>query len=278
MWPATLLRACCFTTTTMVRSPKQALERGAALSDDGMEQAGMGVGVGDFKLDGQLGIVKTHFQDDTVALYLNNGKGSFRDMTTRSGLGVETRYVGWGVGVADFDNDGAPDIFWVTGNIYPEVEKKLPGSPYKTPRVLFRNLGDGRFEQLIGVAGPDLEVPHSSRGCAFGDFDNDGDVDIVVVNLNEPPSLLRNDVTGGHHWIKVKLEGVEVEPQRHRSARDCSLWRPSAGSGSAGSVVVSFGERPTSAFRPGRRRPRLTSTFAGLRELSRSSTASRLTA
>ncbi|HYO81306.1 MAG TPA: CRTAC1 family protein [Bryobacteraceae bacterium] len=185
-----------------------ALERGAALSDDGMEQAGMGVAVGDFQLNGRLGIIKTHFQDDTVALYINNGKGSFRDAAVRSGLGVETRYVGWGVGVADFDNDGAPDIFWVTGNIYPEAEKKLPGSPHKTPRVLFRNLGDGRFEQLIGVAGPDLQVAHSSRGCALGDFDNDGDVDIVVVNVNEPPSLLRNDVTGDHHWIKVKLEGT----------------------------------------------------------------------
>ena len=108
---------------------EQALERGVALSEDGMEQAGMGVGVGDFKLDGKLGIIKTHFQDDTVALYLNNGKGNFRDMTARSGLGAETRYVSWGVGVADFDNDGAPDIFWVTGNIYPEAEKKLPNSP-----------------------------------------------------------------------------------------------------------------------------------------------------
>ena len=94
---------------------EEALERGAALSDDGMEQAGMGVGAGDFQLNGRLGIVKTHFQDDTVAFYINNGKGSFRDATMRSGLGVETRYVGWGVGVADFDNDGAPDIFWVTG-------------------------------------------------------------------------------------------------------------------------------------------------------------------
>jgi hypothetical protein len=169
----------------------------------------MGLAVGDFRLDGRLGILKTHFQDDTVALYLNNGKGNFRDMTSRSGLGVETRYVSWGVGLADFDNDGTPDIFWVTGNIYPEAEKKLASSPYKTPRVLFRNLGQGKFEQLIGTGGPAMEALHSSRGCAFGDFDNDGDVDIVVVNHNEPPSLLRNDVNGGYHWIKVKLTGVK---------------------------------------------------------------------
>lgn len=213
-WPDIYV-ACDSTPSLLFRNnhdgtfTEEALERGAALSDDGMEQAGMGLALGDFQGNGRLGIIKTHFQDDTPALYVNQGKGSFRDATLRSGLGVETRYVGWGVGVADFDNDGAPDILWVTGNIYPEVEKKLPGSPHKTPRVLFRNLGDGRFEQLIGVAGPDLEVLHSSRGCAFGDFDNDGDVDVVAVNLNEPPSLLRNDVTSGHHWIKVKLEGVK---------------------------------------------------------------------
>jgi hypothetical protein len=213
-WPDIYV-ACDSTPSLLFRNnhdgtfTEQALERGVALSEDGMEQAGMGVAVGDLRLDGKLGIIKTHFQDDTAALYLNNGDGSFRDMTVRSGLGVETRYVSWGVGVADFDNDGAPDVFWVTGNIYPEAEKKLPDSPYKTPPVLFRNLGQARFEQLIGVAGPAMDASHSSRGCAFGDFDNDGDVDIVVVNHNEPPSLLRNDVAGEHHWIKIKLTGVK---------------------------------------------------------------------
>ncbi len=213
-WPDIYV-ACDSTPSLLFRNnhdgtfTEEALERGAALSEDGMEQAGMGLAVADFQLDGSLGILKTHFEDDTVALYLSNGKGSFREMAMRSGLGVETRYVSWGVGAADFDNDGAPDVFWVTGHIYPEVDKKLPRSLYKAPRVLFRNLGQGKFEQLIGVAGPDLEVPHCSRGCAFGDFDNDGDVDIVVVNQNEPPSLLRNDVTSGHHWIKVKLTGVK---------------------------------------------------------------------
>jgi hypothetical protein len=111
--------------------------------------------------------------------------------------------------MVDLDNDGLPDLFWVTGSVYPEIENKLPGYPFRTPRVIFRNLGAGRFEELIGPAGPGIEAAHSSRGCAFGDFDNDGDVDALVTNLNEPPSLLRNDVTGTGHWLKVKLIGVK---------------------------------------------------------------------
>ena len=183
---------------------EQALETGAALSDDGMVQAGMGLGVGDFRTDGNLHIVKTHFAGDTPAVYLNDGKGNFRDGTLLSGLAVETRFVTWGVGVADLDNDGNPDIFAVTGGIYPEVREN-----YLTPRIVFRNLGKGRFEELLDQAGPGVSALHSSRGCAFGDFDNDGDVDIVIVNHNEPPSLLRNDVDAANHWLKVKLTGVE---------------------------------------------------------------------
>jgi len=188
---------------------EQALERGAALSEDGMEQAGMGLAVGDYNLDGRLDILKMHFREDTPVLYMNRGKGNFRDVTLPAGLGVETRYVSWGTGIFDLDNDGLPDIFWVTGNIYPEVEKKVPSVAHKTPRVLFRNLGKGQFEELIGAAGPGVEAPHSSRGCAFGDFDNDGDIDILIVNQNEPPSLLRNDLSGSAHWLKLKLRGVK---------------------------------------------------------------------
>ncbi len=187
---------------------EQGMERGVALSEDGMEQAGMGVGVGDFMLDGNLHIVKTHFAADTPAVYVNNGKGEFQDETLRSGLGVETRFISWGTGIEDLDNDGNPDIFWVTGGIYPELQKN-PDEPYKTPRIIFRNLGKGRFEELIGEAGPAIDALHCSRGCAFGDFDNDGDMDVVVVNQNEPPSLLRNDVSGDNHWIKVKLKGTK---------------------------------------------------------------------
>ena len=187
---------------------EEGLIRGVALNEDGMEQAGMGVGVGDYNLDGSLDIFKTHFADDTNILYRNDGKGNFEDMTTASGLGVETRYIGWGAGIVDLDNDGNPDLFLVTGNVYPEVEKKLPAYPLKTPRIVFRNLGGGKFEELIDEAGPGVADRHASRGVAFGDFDNDGDVDILIVNMNEPPSLLRNDVGGNNHWIKVKLRGT----------------------------------------------------------------------
>jgi hypothetical protein len=188
---------------------EEGLERGAALSEDGLEQAGMGIGIGDYDLDGQLDIIKTHFADDTNVLYRNDGKGYFDDMTIRAGIGVETRYVGWGTGIVDLDNDGLPDLFVVTGSVYPEVEKTLPAYPFRTPRLVFRNLGEGRFEELIDEAGPGVSATHASRGCAFGDFDNDGDVDILVMNMNEPPSLLRNDVSGGGHWLKVLLAGVK---------------------------------------------------------------------
>jgi hypothetical protein len=184
------------------------MEMGVALNEDGREQAGMGLGVGDFDLDGQLDILKTHFTEDTPALYLNQKKAGFTDVTIRSGLGVETRFVSWGAGIVDLDNDGLPDLFWVTGSVYPEVEKALPQYPYRTPPVLFRNLGGRRFEELFSEAGPGMSGRHSSRGCAFGDFDNDGDLDILIVNLNDPPTLLRNDVKGHSHWIKVKLIGV----------------------------------------------------------------------
>jgi enediyne biosynthesis protein E4 len=186
------------------------MEWGVALSEDGNEQAGMGLGIGDFNLDGRLDILKTHFTEDTPALYANRGgRSGFEDVTIRAGLGVETRYVSWGAAILDLDNNGWPDLFWVTGSVYPEVEKVLPQLPYKTPRIVFRNLGNGKFEELMDGAGPGIAAVHSSRGCAIGDFDNDGDLDILIANLNEPPSLLRNDVSGNSNWIKVKLLGVK---------------------------------------------------------------------
>jgi len=188
---------------------EEGIVRGVALSEDGAEQAGMGIGIGDYDLDGHLDLFKTHFADDSNVLYHNDGKGNFDDVTRSAHIAVETRYICWGAGIVDLDNDGYPDIFMVTGNVYPEVERKLPQYANKTPRAVFRNLGNRTFEELVSEAGPGVSAPHCSRGCAFGDFDNDGDVDMLIVNLNEPPSLLRNDLKGNQNWLKVKLEGVK---------------------------------------------------------------------
>ncbi len=183
--------------------------RGVALSDDGMEQAGMGIGVGDYDLDGHLDIFKTHFSEDTNGLYHNDGTGNFEDVTRRAKIGVETRFICWGAGMVDLDNDGYPDLFMTAGNVYPQIEKTLPQYAKNNPRVVFRNLGNATFEELVDEAGPGVAAAHCSRGCAFGDFDNDGDIDILVINLNEPPSLLRNDIKKNHNWLKVKLAGTK---------------------------------------------------------------------
>jgi hypothetical protein len=188
---------------------EEGIIRGVALSDDGMEQAGMGVGVGDYDLDGHLDLFKTHFTEDTAGLFHNDGKGDFESVTMATHVGTENRYICWGAGIVDLDNDGYPDLFMTAGSVYPEVEKTLPQYPDKNPRIVFRNLGNGNFEELIEEAGPGVAALHCSRGCAFGDFDNDGDVDILIVNMNEPPSLLRNDISGNNHWLKIKLIGTK---------------------------------------------------------------------
>jgi hypothetical protein len=188
---------------------EQGAELGVAFSADGAEQAGMGIAVGDYNLDGNLDIFKTHFSDDTNVLYRNDGSSGFTDVTIPAGFGVETRYTCWGTGFADFDNDGWPDLAVVTGSVYPEVEAQFPEYPLKTPRLIFRNLGNGKFEELIEEAGPGIAASHCSRGLALGDFDNDGDLDMVIINLNEPPSLLRNDLPPGTNWLKVLLVGTK---------------------------------------------------------------------
>ena len=213
-WPDIYV-ACDSTPSFLLRNNRDGtftdvgLEWGVALNEDGQEQAGMGLGVGDFNLDGNLDILKTHFADDTSVLYRNSGKDNFEDVTVTGGLGVETRFIGWGAGMVDLDNKGYPDLFIVTGGVYPEIERTLSRYAMKTPRVIFRNLGNGKFEEVIEAAGPGIAADHCSRGCAFGDFDNDGDMDVLVVNLNEPPSLLRNDLSGNNKWLKVKLVGVK---------------------------------------------------------------------
>jgi hypothetical protein len=210
-----------------------AVASGAAYSENGNPQAGMGVAAGDVDGDGRLDLFKTHFADDIPALYRNLGKMLFEDVATRAGLAVENRFVEWGAGLPDLDLDGRPDLVYVTGNVYPEVEARMPQYPHRGPRVIFRNVaavGVPRFENVTGASGPGATTAHSSRGAAFGDFDNDGDLDALVMNMNEPPSLLRNDYPGGNHWIAVQLEGgpsnrsaigalVTVTAQSRSSAR-----------------------------------------------------------
>ncbi len=186
-----------------------AVESGVAYSEDGREQAGMGLATGDYDGDGRLDIVKTLFADEMPALYRNFGNGTFADMSVAAGLHAVTQHIQWGTGLVDFDNDGWPDLFYSVGNLFPRVERFNPRYPYKGPRFLFRNLRDGTFANITGECGPGLTTPHSSRGCAFGDFDNDGDMDVLIMNMNEPPSLIRTDVSSGNHWLKVKLVGVE---------------------------------------------------------------------
>jgi len=189
---------------------EEALARGIALSGDGRQMGGMGVGVGDYNLDGHTDLVKTHYYNQPTGLYRNDGKGNFDDATTEAGLNKETRFVCFGAGIVDFDNDGYPDILLTSGTVYPEVARVSPRFPARSPRLLFRNQGDGTFVELSGAdAGPGIDAAHCSRGAAFGDFDNDGDIDVLIMNVNEPPTLLRNDAPRGNHWIKIRLEGTK---------------------------------------------------------------------
>lgn len=210
--------ACDSTASILYRNNRDgtftdvSLETGTAYNEDGQAQAGMGVAIGDYNGDGFLDIFKTHFADDLPILYKNNGHEFFEDASREAGFD-HTRYVEWGTGFADFDNDGWPDIMIATGNVYPEVEKVFKEYPHRSPRLLYQNLGNGRFKEVTTNSGSGLLTAKSSRGCAFGDFDNDGDVDVLIMNMNEPPSLLRNEYISTqtrqkNNWLKVKLIGT----------------------------------------------------------------------
>ncbi|MCC6362925.1 MAG: CRTAC1 family protein [Bryobacterales bacterium] len=181
---------------------------GVALNQHGYEQAGMGVAVGDYNQDGFLDLIKTNFEDDLINMYRNIEREFFMDEAATVGLAGNSRYVAWGIGLPDLDNDGHPDLFQVNGHTYVEADKLKRSRGYKNPRVVFRNLGRGTFEDVSAVAGPAIAERHSSRGAAFGDFDNDGDIDILVMNMGEPPSLLRNDLPHANHWVSLLLEGT----------------------------------------------------------------------
>jgi hypothetical protein len=186
-----------------------AMEAGCALSADGKPQAGMGVSAADYDLDGNLDIVKTNFAGDTPSLYHNIGGGNFEDATFTAGLGKHTQYLGWGCGFFDMDNDGWPDILICNGHVYPEVEQLRTEAGYPQQKILYRNLRNGHFEDVSKQGGTGIMQPVASRGAAFGDFDNDGDIDVVVNTVNDFPQLLRCDSRLENNWLKIKTIGTK---------------------------------------------------------------------
>src|SRR6267143_1200202 len=186
-----------------------AMEAGCALSADGKPQAGMGISAADYDLDGNIDLVKTNFAGDTPSLYRNLGNANFEDTTFQAGLGKYTQYLGWGCGFFDMDNDGWADILICNGHVYPEVEQLKTEAGYPQRKLLYKNLRNGRFADVSHDAGTGISTPVAARGCAFGDFDNDGDLDVVVNTVNDFPQLLRCDSRTGNNWIKIKTIGTK---------------------------------------------------------------------
>lgn len=182
--------------------------RGVAFDQNGKAMSGMGVAAADYMNDGRLSIFRTNFSDEFETLYRNRGKGNFDDVTLDAGLGQNTRYVGWGTGFFDFNNDGWKDLLLVNGHVFPEVESLGIDIHYKDRAILYQNLGDGKFRDVSQQAGPALLEKHSARGAAFGDIDNDGAVEVAINNQNEPPSLLKNAINPPGHWLTLKLIGA----------------------------------------------------------------------
>jgi enediyne biosynthesis protein E4 len=186
-----------------------AVMAGCAYSDNGHEQAGVGVAVADYDCDGWFDIFKTNFADDTCNLYHNNGDGTFSDVTFASGVAVNNRYVAWGCGFVDYDNDGWQDIIQINGHVYPEIDQYNFGQTFKNPRLVYKNLGNGHFKDVSAEMGPGISEHYSSRGAAFGDYNNNGNMDVLILNMNDLPSLLRNEGGNQQNWIKIKLVGTK---------------------------------------------------------------------
>lgn len=182
---------------------------GVAYSGDGKEMSSMGVAVGDYNHDGWMDLFITTFSNDNYVLFRNDGDGFFTDASYPSGVGEPTvPYLGWATFFFDYDNDGHPDLFCANGHVYPEVDGVLRET-FRQPLQLLRNLGNGRFRDVSAEAGLSRLPPQSARGGAYADFDNDGDLDIVVSVMEGKPVLLENTSANRANWLRVALTGVE---------------------------------------------------------------------
>jgi hypothetical protein len=184
-----------------------AVRAGCAFSQDGKPQAGMGVGVGDYDRNGTMDIVKTNFAGDTSTLYANEGDGFCEDRTFATGLGLNSRWLGWGAGFADFDNDGWLDVFLTNGHVYPEVRQLRTEAGYEQRKVIYRGL-NGRFDDVSERLGPPVTVPRAGRGTAFGDIDENGTIDVAINNVHDTPDLFLTTADPANHWILVRLVGT----------------------------------------------------------------------
>jgi hypothetical protein len=188
---------------------EEAVLRGVAYDENGRAMSGMGVAAADYDGDGRMDIFRSNFSDERETLYRNRGAGEFDEVTAAAGLAHNTQYVGWGCGFFDFDNDGWKDLLLANGHAFPEVDRLNAAVHYRNPIILYRNTGGGRFEDVSGSAGPGLSELHSARGAAFGDIDNDGSVEVLINNQNEPPSLLKQTSAFPNHWIVLQLVGTK---------------------------------------------------------------------
>jgi hypothetical protein len=182
---------------------------GVAYNSDGKETSGMGVAAADYNGDGWLDIFKTNFSNESASLYRATGDGFFMEDSEAAGVGRNKKWVGWGCGFADFDNDGWDDLFVVNGHVYPELDRANRGLSFLQPRIVYRNLGNGRFADLSTSAGTAITDPASGRGAALADLDNDGNIEVVVNNMNALPALLKLNSKPQHHWILVQTVGTK---------------------------------------------------------------------
>jgi hypothetical protein len=213
-WPD-IYMACDSTPAILYRNnhdgtfTDRAADAGVAFNEDGREQAGMGSTVADYDGDGHLDIFKTNFSDDTATLYRAHGDATFDDVTYPAGLGLNTDKLGWGTMFIDLDNDSWPDIISANGHVYPEVDSSHLGSEYREPRLLYHNLGNGKFGDITKTSGPGITTPASARGLAVADLWNDGRQEVVINDVSSPPMLLVNRVANSNHWIELALIGTK---------------------------------------------------------------------